>query len=207
MNIEAYEKLPLSFYLRSNVVVIAQDLVGKVLFSQVNGKLTAGTIIETEAYDGRRDKACHAFGRRTERTEVMYQKGGRAYIYLCYGIHHLFNIVTNEMGLADAVLIRALEPIHGEDVMESRRDTTGVGLSNGPGSLSQAMGFRREMTGASLTGEEIWLARDINDDESFTIEADRRVGVDYAKEDAALPWRFFIKDHPYLSKRKQKPWR
>ena len=116
MNSE-YVKIPKSFYQREDVVKIAQELLGKYIFTQVDGKVTAGMIVETEAYNGRNDKACHAFLKRTKRTEVMYQPGGLAYIYLCYGIHHLFNIVTNRSGLADAVLIRAVEPAFGLQTM------------------------------------------------------------------------------------------
>src|SRR5688572_17572419 len=104
-------KLPKDFYLQPNVVQISRDLLGKFLYTQIDGILTGGMIVETEAYSGENDKACHAhLGRRTNRTEIMYAEGGVAYVYLIYGIYNLFNIITNVAGRADAVLIRAIEP-------------------------------------------------------------------------------------------------
>ncbi|MFY0601444.1 MAG: DNA-3-methyladenine glycosylase [Cyclobacteriaceae bacterium] len=198
-----YEKLPKAFYSRGDVVEIAKDLLGKFLFSNIDGKLTGGRIVETEAYNGRTDKACHAYKKRTPRTEVIYQESGRAYVYLCYGIHHLFNIVTNEVGLADAVLIRALEPIDGIDEMKKRRSKQSVErITAGPGILSQALGIKKEMTGEDLLGNTIWIASKNND--PIQIVADVRIGVDYAGEDALLPWRFYIKDSNYVGKEKKK---
>ncbi len=199
---KSFTKLPRSFYERSNVVEIAQDLVGKYLFTNLNGVLTVGKIIETEAYNGRNDRASHAYGRKTKRTEVMYGEGGHAYIYLCYGIHHLFNVVTNKNGLADAVLIRAIEPIHGmDDMMRRRNKTTDRNLTSGPGILSQALGICREMSGVDLTGDKLWIMK--KGDVDINVEIDRRVGVDYAKEDAFLPWRFWLKGSMWVSKGKQ----
>ncbi|MEP4534364.1 MAG: DNA-3-methyladenine glycosylase [Cyclobacteriaceae bacterium] len=205
MNISAYEKLPLAFYKRDDVVQIARDLLGKILVTHLQGKLTAGRIVETEAYNGRNDKACHAYYKRTPRTEVMYEEGGRAYVYLCYGIHHLFNVVTNEEGLADAVLIRGLEPLEGLDQMFGRRNVLSrKKLTSGPGTLSQALGINRSMSGENLGGSSIWIAQpsDIND--NFEIETDVRIGVDYAEEDALLPWRFYIKENDFVSRKKKK---
>ena len=156
---KSFVKLPRSFYVRSNVVEIAQDLLGKYLFTDIKGVLTVGKIIETEAYNGRRDKACHAFLKRTRRTNIMYHRGGHAYVYLCYGIHHLFNVVTNREGLADAILIRAIEPVHGlEDMIKRRGKNNHYKLTAGPGTLSQALGIQREMTGTDLLGNSIWIA-------------------------------------------------
>lgn len=201
----SYEKLPQSFYLRPDVVMIARELLGKYLFTNIGGNLTAGKIVETEAYNGRNDRACHAFLKRTKRTRVMYEGGGRAYIYLCYGIHHLFNIVTNEEQMADAVLIRAVEPILGQEVMQLRRGekVKFQKLTAGPGTLSQALGIHKDYTGADLTADTIWLAQGHGED--FEIATDRRVGVDYAGQDALLPWRFMIKDHPFISVKKRNP--
>ena len=202
IDISQYVKLPQSFYTRPNVVEISRDLIGKYLFTQIEGELTGGKILETEAYDGRKDKACHAFLKRTKRTEVMYENGGIAYIYLCYGIHHLFNIVTNKNGLADAILIRAIEPLVGEDLMRSRRNNA-RNIASGPGVLSQSLSLHKELTGIDLTGDQVWIAQNKND-QLPQIETDVRIGIDYAGEDALLPWRFLWKDHPLVSVPKKK---
>lgn len=204
INLSVYEKITESFYLNPDVVQVARELLGKYLFTNIDGKLTAAKIVETEAYNGRNDQACHAFERRTKRTEIMYERGGKAYVYLCYGIHHLFNIVTNEEGLADAVLVRAVEPVVGLDAMITRRGKKmkPEKLTAGPGTLSQAMGIDRNLNGCDLQGDQIWLAQGPN--ESFEIAIDRRIGVDYAGEDALLPWRFFIKANPFVSMQKRK---
>ena len=199
INTSLYEKLDRSFYLRTDVVRVAQDLLGKVLVTNIDGDITAGRIVETEAYCGRGDKACHANGKITPRTEVMYRAGGLAYVYLCYGIHHLINVVTNKEGQADAVLIRALEPLKGIEVMKERRKRAKK-LASGPGTLSQALGIKKEMTGTDLLGDKIWIADYKN--EKVEIETDVRIGVDYAEEDALRPWRFLVKDNPYVSKKK-----
>lgn len=198
-NITKYEKLPLSFYRRDDVISIAKELLGKVLFSNIDGVVTAGKIVETEAYCGRGDKACHANGKRTPRTEVMYREGGVAYIYLCYGIHHLINVVTNVKGMADAVLIRALEPVLGLEVMQERRKHA-KRLTSGPGTLSQALGIKTSMTGTSLLGEDLWIAHP-DKEEGFRILSGKRIGVEYAGEDALLPWRFVIKENKFISQK------
>ncbi|MFT5953718.1 MAG: DNA-3-methyladenine glycosylase [Cyclobacteriaceae bacterium] len=201
---DKYVKLEKSFYNRPNVVEIARDLVGKYLCSQINGEFTSGRIIETEAYDRRLDRASHAFGRQTDRTKMMYEKAGRAYVYLCYGIHQMFNVVTNEVGFADAILIRAIEPIVGRTAMIRRLGKdAGVRAASGPGLTAKAMGFSNFHNGIDLTGDEVWIESASN--HTVEITADRRVGIDYAGEDALLPWRFFIKDDPALSKLAQKP--
>ena len=199
INTSVYEKLPRSFYQNEDVVQIAKDLLGKVLVTQVDGIITAGKIVETEAYCGRGDKACHANGKRTPRTEIMYGDGGKAYVYLCYGIHHLFNVVTNVEGQADAVLIRALEPLQGVDVMQERRNFTKAKLASGPGTLSQAMGIHVSMTGEDLCGDTIWIVAN-SVDETIEILADTRIGVEYAEEDALKPWRFVIAGNKFVSK-------
>jgi DNA-3-methyladenine glycosylase len=197
-------KLPLSFYQQSDVVDIAQQLVGKVLCTRINeGPLTSGIIIETEAYCGRGDKACHANnGTRTDRTETMYQAGGISYIYLCYGIHHLFNVVTNVRDKADAILIRAIEPLDGKDEMLKRRSSQKIQptLTAGPGRLTQALGITTNLDGISLTGNTIWIEdRNINFS-SDSIASSKRIGVDYAGEDANLPWRFYVPNNRWVSK-------
>ncbi|SNT13076.1 DNA-3-methyladenine glycosylase [Ekhidna lutea] len=199
INTSIYEKLPRSFYERADVVEIAKDLLGKLLVTETEGVLTIGKIVETEAYCGRGDKACHANEKRTPRTEVMYGPAGCAYVYLCYGIHHLFNVVTNVEGQADAVLIRALEPVYGTEAMRERRNHTKAKLASGPGTLSQAMGIKTNLTGVSLTGESIWITKDSNEN-AFEILADTRIGVEYAEEDALKPWRFVIAGNTFVSK-------
>ncbi len=197
-----YYKLPLSFYRQDDVVDIARQLVGKVLCTRIDGVLTSGIITESEAYCGRGDKACHANnGTRTDRTETMYQSGGVAYIYLCYGIHHLFNVVTNVQNQADAVLIRAIKPLDGMEEMLSRRTfpKTKPTLTAGPGRLTQALGITTQLDGVSLTGDTIWIEDrgiELSDD---LLASSKRIGVDYAGEDANLPWRFYPVESDWVS--------
>src|SRR6185312_244319 len=155
---EALKPLPGAFYDRANVVTIARELLGKVLVTEFGGQLTSGRIVEVEAYNGVGDRASHAWsGRRTKRTEVMYGAGGRAYVYLIYGIHHLFNVVTNRSGVPHAVLVRALEPLEGIPVMLERvgRGECDPSVTRGPGNLSRALGLLTVHTGTSLSGGEI----------------------------------------------------
>ncbi|CAN5547663.1 DNA-3-methyladenine glycosylase [soil metagenome] len=199
------KKLGKDFYLRPDVVEISRELIGKYLFTNVNGIFTGGIIVETEAYSGRNDRACHAhLNRRTRRTEVMYKDGGLAYVYLCYGIHYLFNIITNVEGLADAVLVRAIEPVEGIDHMKERRIffKNDPALSAGPGVVSKALGINKNHYGQSLLGEIIWVEdRGYKVDDEM-IQASPRVGVAYAGEDALLPWRFRLKNNRWTSKAK-----
>ncbi|MBA3238475.1 MAG: DNA-3-methyladenine glycosylase [Parachlamydiaceae bacterium] len=187
--------LPLSFYQYQDVLHISQELLGKFLCTSINSELTSGMIIETEAYRGPEDRASHAFGnRRTRRTEVMFQQGGVCYVYLCYGIHFLFNVITNTQDIPHAVLIRAIKPVDGLESMLERRKQTKLNakLTSGPGTLSQALGITIAHSGLSLTGPQIWIEdRGVMIDPKDII-ASPRVGVDYAKEDALLPWRFRI---------------
>lgn len=197
-----YDKLPLSFYRQKNVCTVAKALLGKVLVTSMEGMITAGRIVETEAYNGIVDKASHAWnGRRTDRTEIMYTPGGVSYVYLCYGIHHLFNVVTNEADIPHAVLIRALEPLAGVEYMleRTRKMKLDFSVTRGPGNLSKAMGIRTGHNGVSLEGEELFIA-----DDAFTLKpsqilATPRIGVDYAGEDANLPYRFIVKDNNWVS--------
>jgi len=194
-------KLPESFYQRKNVVKIASDLLGKVLFTCVDGQITSGKIVETEAYSWT-ERGCHAFGgRKTNRNAVMFEKGGYTYVYLCYGIHHLFNIVTNRTGTADAVLIRGIEPMEGLQIMEERRGLTGrsIHLTSGPGKLTQALGIDRKLNGKFLTDSEVWVEDLGVKIPARQIVASERIGIDYAGEDARLPWRFHIRDNPWVS--------
>ncbi len=181
-----------SFYLQDDVVSVAKQLLGKVLFTHFDGHLTAGVITETEAYRGHIDRASHAYGgRRTARNEPMYGMGGHSYVYLCYGIHHLFNVVTNQPGTPHAVLVRAVHPYMGIEKMAERRapakPTTG-----GPGTLSQALGIRTHHTGLDLCGEMIWIEDHGIRFPGPSLQIGPRIGVDYAGEDALLPYRFVI---------------
>lgn len=198
-------KLSSSFYQRQDVVSIAQELVGKVLCTRIgNAPLTSGIITETEAYCGRGDKACHANnGTRTDRTETMYQAGGISYIYLCYGIHHLFNVVTNVENKADAVLVRAIKPLDGTDIMLRRRNKQNAtpSLTAGPGRLTQALGITTGLDGTALTKNAIWIEDRESDSSTPTLVATERVGVDYAGEDAKLPWRFYPRESKWVSQK------
>lgn len=187
-------KLTKDFYLRDNVVQISKELLGKYLFAKFDGKLTGGIIAETEAYAGITDKASHAYGnRRTTRTEVMYHEGGVAYVYLCYGIHSLFNIVTNKKDLPDAVLIRAIKPTEGINVMIKRRNKKTHKLTSGPGTVAQALGMKTIHSGLNLCGNKIWLEDNGMNTLSDEIITSTRIGVAYAEEDALLPYRFQLK--------------
>lgn len=196
-------KLPFSYYQNQDVLFLAKDLLGKVLFTDIDGKITAGIIVETEAYFGIHDKASHSYGgKRTDRTEIMYAQGGISYVYLCYGIHHLFNIVTSVENEPHAVLIRAVEPLIGQEIMELRRNmpSTKSAISSGPGSAAKALGIDRFFNKKELTGEEIWLEDQNIRYNSDDIVSTPRIGVAYAQEDAFLPWRFFVKGNKYVSK-------
>ncbi|MGH8194529.1 MAG: DNA-3-methyladenine glycosylase [Woeseiaceae bacterium] len=188
-------KLQSAFYGSEDVVHISRELLGKVLCARVNGVLTSAIITETEAYAGVGDKASHAYGdRRTKRTEPMYQAGGTAYVYLCYGIHHLFNVVTAGFGTPHAILIRAGQPLEGAALMQKRRRKTAIDqtLLAGPGSLAQALGITTRLTGTSLTGDRIWIEDRAIEVDPRDVTVGPRVGVDYAAEDAARPYRFLL---------------
>lgn len=186
-------KIPAAYYLNENVVEIATDLIGKVLCTRINGVITSGIICETEAYAGINDKASHAYGgRRTQRTETMFSKGGIAYVYLCYGIHHLFNVVTNQEDIPHAVLVRGIFPLDGIESMKKRKNISRLtkGWSIGPGNVSKVLGITTKLDGFNLTGNKIWI-----EDQSLKIDKNKiiagpRVGVDYAGEDAKLSYRF-----------------
>jgi DNA-3-methyladenine glycosylase len=192
------------FYLKDDVVQIAKDLLGKELVTNFNGKISSGYIVETEAYAGIIDKASHAYGGKfTKRTQTIYLEGGTTYVYLCYGIHSLFNIVTNKSGIPHAVLIRAVQPLKGIDTMFERRPETKKvrNLANGPGSLSKALGISTIHNELQLDSKQIWLEEGLKI-KNEKIIASPRVGVAYAKEDALLPYRFRIKDNPFCSSAK-----
>jgi DNA-3-methyladenine glycosylase len=197
------EKLPAVFYQRANVVRIARELLGKLLVTRFHGQLTSGRIVEVEAYNGVADKAAHSYGgRRTKRTEVMYAAGGVAYVYLIYGLHHLFNVVTNVQHEPHAILIRAIEPVEGIAVMLQRmkKEKADHSVGRGPGNVSKALGIHTRDTGTSLLGDTIFIASDGTRIPSSRIVTTTRIGVDYAAEDALLPYRFYVKGSPYVTK-------
>lgn len=194
-------KLPESFYERTHVVAVARDLLGKSLYTRVDEVITGGTIVETEAYSWK-ERGCHAYGgKKTGRNAVMFGPGGYAYVYLCYGIHCLFNVVTNTTGLADAVLIRALEPHTGLDIMQARRGALidSRHLTSGPGKLTRALAIDRQWNGLSLMGDRLWIADEGKRLQRSAIVAAPRIGIDYAGDDAALPWRFYVKGNAWVS--------
>ena len=204
-SIANWKKLPPSFYQRSDVVTITKELVGKILVTNFDHRLTAGRIAEAEAYNGPFDKAAHSYNnRRTKRTEVMYSTGGVAYIYLCYGIHQMFNIVTNVKDIPNAILIRALEPIAGIDIMLERTSKTShsFDLTRGPGNVAKALGFHTSQTGMSLQSDQLYIADDGVGYDETDIIATTRIGVDYAAEDALLPYRFIVRGNKYVSGKK-----
>ncbi len=196
-------KIPTTFYQQSDVVFLARQLLGKYLFTYINGVKTGGYIVEAEAYNGINDKAAHSYGGRlTPRTQTMFAAGGIAYVYLCYGIHEMFNIVVSTEGDPRAVLIRAIHPTIGINDMLARRKMSVLkhNITSGPGSVAQALGINRKLNGLNLQSDVLWL-----EDEGLSFKDDQiaavpRVGVAYAKEDALLPFRFYIKGDAYVSK-------
>jgi DNA-3-methyladenine glycosylase len=193
--------LPRSYYLNPDVVFLAKDLLGKYLITQFDGMLTSGMIVETEAYEGVTDRASHAYGnRRTARTEIMYRIGGTAYVYLCYGMHSLFNIVTNSEGIPHAILIRGIIPAEGKEIMLQRTGKPSITAKSGigPGNVSKALGIHYSQTGTDLTKKPlkkengIWL-----EDRGFIadpgkIQVTARIGVQYSGEDTTRPYRFVL---------------
>nr|WP_294790361.1 DNA-3-methyladenine glycosylase [uncultured Mucilaginibacter sp.] len=196
-------KLPLSFYQREDVVTVARELLGKYLVTYIDSVISVGYIVETEAYNGVFDKAAHSYGGKlTPRTKTMFEAGGVAYVYLCYGIHEMFNVVASVEGDPRAVLIRAVHPTEGLEAMLYRRNMLALkpNITSGPGSVAQALGINRKINGICLQSDTLWLedrGLSFADDQ---IAAVPRVGVAYAKEDALLPYRFFVKGDVYVSK-------
>lgn len=188
----------------SNVVQLSQKLLGYKLCSNVGGEFTSGIIVETEAYRAPEDKASHAYnGRRTNRTETMFREGGISYVYMCYGIHHMFNIVTGPPEIAHAILVRAVQPEVGIETMKTRRGTSvqKVQLTNGPGKLCQAMGITRALDGVHLNkawGNVVWLEPGIEIAPSDVVPA-KRIGIDYAGEWKEKLWRFYINGNLHVS--------
>lgn len=195
-------RLKIDFYQRKDVVKIASELLGKILVTNWDGIITSGRIVETEAYAGIIDKASHATGgRRTARNEIMYGKGGYAYVYLIYGLHHLFNVVTNSENVPHAILIRALEPVDGieEMLLRTGKKKFDHSLTQGPGNVSKALGIFTSHTGSSLLGRQIFITDDGKKYHKKEIAASPRIGVDYAGKDAQLPYRFYVRGNPFVS--------
>jgi DNA-3-methyladenine glycosylase len=196
------QKLAIEFYQRDDVLKISRELMGKIVVTRWNGKLTSGRIVECEAYAGPKDKASHAFGgRRTNRTEVMYGPGGVAYVYLCYGIHNMLNVVTNAKDTPHAILIRALEPVEGikEMMRRTNKSIADNTLTRGPGNVCKALGIFTYHTGLSLRSKELYIADDGFEYADSEVYSSPRIGVDYAGKDALLPYRFYVKGNPYVS--------
>lgn len=197
------QKLPREFYTRPDVLKVSRDLLGKLLVVPTrNRKRVSGMIVEVEAYRGPEDRASHAFGgRRTKRTETMYKMGGVVYVYFVYGMYYQFNVVSNVADIPHAILVRALEPVEGIEFMRKRRHThPDHNLTNGPGKLCMAMSINRELDEADLLGNRVWL------EEYEKIPASRiskgpRIGIDYAEDWVDKPWRFWIKDNSYVSRK------
>lgn len=196
------KKLPLSFYNRKDVVKIARELLGKIIVTDFNGQITSGKIVETEAYVGFIDKASHSFaGRRTSRNEHMYSAPGTAYVYICYGMHHMMNIVTNEKEIPDAILIRAIEPVQGIEMMLERtgKNKLDKTLTRGPGNVGKALGIFKHHSGLFLLDEQIYLLDNGEKIADENVGISKRIGVESAGADASLPYRFYVKGNRYVS--------
>jgi DNA-3-methyladenine glycosylase len=195
-------KLPREFYTRTNVLTVARNLLGKLLVVPApNGQRVSGMIVETEAYRGPLDRASHAYGgRRTKRTETMYGLGGTVYIFFVYGMYNQFNVVTNVENVPHAVLVRALQPIEGIELMRQRRHgQPDRNLTNGPGKLCIALGIDRRLDRADLLGNHVWL-EDGEHIPSRKIASGPRIGIDYAEEWVEKAWRFWVRDNQYVSR-------
>jgi len=195
-------KLPREFYLRPDVLTVSRDLLGKLLVVPgPNGERVSGKIVEVEAYRGPEDRASHAYGgRRTKRTETMYGAGGIAYVYFVYGMYYQFNVVNGAEDVPHAILVRALEPVEGIEIMRTRRHGhLDRNLTNGPGKLCIAMGIDRQLNAADLLGDKVWL-EDFETVSPRRIARGPRIGIDYAQEWIDKPWRFWIRDNPFVSR-------
>jgi len=196
-------KLPRDFYTRSDVLTVARQLLGRILVVPTrNGERVSGMIVETEAYRGPEDRASHAYGgRRTRRTETMYRQGGTAYVYFVYGMYHQFNVVTCVPEIPHAVLIRALEPVEGIEVMRARRPgQSDVNLANGPGKLSIALAIDRGRDGADLLEDRVWIERGDRQVSASAIARGPRIGIAYAGQWVEKPWRFWLRGNPFVSR-------
>jgi len=196
-------KLPREFYTRAKVLAVARQLLGRLLVVPAqNGTRVSGIIVETEAYRGPQDRASHAYaGRRTKRTETMYRIGGTVYVYFVYGMYNQFNVVTNVEGIPHAVLIRALAPVEGIDLMRKRRPgQSDHNLTNGPGKLCIALAIDRKLDRADLLGKRVWIEEGEKRISPSAIACGPRIGIDYAEEWRHKPWRFWIRNNPFISR-------
>ena len=203
MNYSANKKLPRKFYTR-DVLTVAKELLGKILVKKENGVTLSGMIVEVEAYDGEIDEASHTFIGKTKRNEIMFEQGGFFYVYFTYGAHFCCNIVTGKKGKGTAVLIRAVEPLHGEEIMiknrfgrELKNEKERFNLTSGPGKVCQAFSITKKHYGIDLTGDEIFLLNNTRP-KSDEIGISQRIGI---KKSVHLPWRFFIKNNNYISRK------
>jgi DNA-3-methyladenine glycosylase len=198
-----FMKLKREFYLREDTIEVARDLLGKlIVVPDDEGRRVSGMIVETEAYLGVTDRAAHSYGgRRTARNEVMYGPAAHSYIFFVYGMYNQFNVVTGSVDRPHAILIRAVEPVEGIEIMRTRRGAMkDRNLTSGPGKLCIALAIDRSLNGEDLHGNRIWL----EDHRSFSadeIAIGKRIGIDYAGEDAEKPWRFWVKDNPFVSRK------
>lgn len=196
------QKLPVTFYARKDVVLIARELIGKVIITNFEEKATSARIVETEAYTGIMDKASHAFGsRRTPRNEHMYSSPGTAYVYICYGLHQMLNIVTNDKGVPDAILIRSVEPITGIETMLKRtgKKIPDKTLTRGPGNVGKAMGIFKHHSGLHLLDNTIYINEDGTKYKKSEIGISTRIGVQSAGADGLLPYRFYVRGNKFVS--------
>ena len=193
------KKLPRSFYARP-ALDVAADLLGKVLVRKLDGVTLSGKIVETEAYVGPHDLACHASKGHTPRTSVMFGPPGYAYVYMIYGFYFCLNVVTEPLGYQAAVLIRAVEPLENVDLMRQLRNNPEreTNIASGPGKLCMAMSIDKGLNGADLLGTTIWIEDRKLD--PGPMRTSPRVGVDYAGEYKDKPWRFFVDGSPHVSR-------
>jgi len=203
------KKLSREFYLRADTLEIARDLIGKRLVVPTEtGMRVSGMIVETEAYLGAIDKAAHSYkNRRTARNEITYAEGGHAYVFFIYGMYFQFNVVCGARNSPHVVLIRALEPVEGVEIMRVRRlrknrsaKMPDKNLASGPGKLCIALDITRELNGEDLSENRIWL-EDFRTFSGREIETGKRIGIDYAEEFAEKPWRFWLKNSEFISKK------
>ncbi|MFZ0454891.1 MAG: DNA-3-methyladenine glycosylase [Ignavibacteriaceae bacterium] len=203
MKYDSQKKLPRKFYTR-DLLTVAKELLGKILVKKENGLILSGIIVEVEAYDGEVDEAAHTFTGKTKRNEIMFGEGGFFYVYFTYGAHFCCNVVTGIEGKGTAVLIRAVEPLEGEEIMiknrlgrELKSEKERFNLTSGPGKVCQAFSISKEHYGIDLTGNEIFILNNkkLKKDE---IGVSQRIGI---KKSVNLPWRFFIKNNNYISRK------
>jgi DNA-3-methyladenine glycosylase len=199
-----YQKLPRQFYLQPTLRV-ARKLIGKYLIREIGRTHLIGKIVEVEAYLGSKDPASHAFRGQTPRNEVMFRQGGHMYVYFTYGMHFCSNVVTEAEGIGHAVLLRAVEPVHGMEIMARNRALTVQSevdarqLCSGPAKLCEAFAITRGENAIDLCGKQMWIAEDIVDRKRQPVHTSSRVGITRGREHA---WRFYARDNPYVSRGK-----